>query len=387
MYRTPCILEALRGRQRVQSNIVHGLYSCHRVSLPPGLISAGGQHAATEGQPGGGSLLVIRDVRTGEILHRWPLTASVTPGTDVRTWQWGGAVLAASCVEAGGIFLVNVSTGASTLVTLSRKPSHVNMSRWSSAGCLLVQQREGDTTEVFSVFDARGRLVREVASPQQGCRLGASPWAPSGDTVLLRCGLSIWLWDVAGSGLLTHSQLLESLGYVAWITWSFDSRRLLVEGDGSAVIWTSDTEQQAISRFWSHCLAWARHDSLILNTFRVRDVDGRLQRILSFHQVTATGTLSPPAFDPGSGSDSDSDTEACDGDGKSLSTVCPDGWAFCAEVCGTSRPIFNILRTDGVLLQSVELQFEPAHIRWLRDGASLAVLDTEGCCRVVLDFS
>ena len=196
-----CILDSLRLRHRVRSNIRQGSASQLEIQRPAGLASLRrNQHASLDES---GECLVIRDLTTGALLHSWPLRVQHVHS---YSWTWGSQVLAmTSSTDAfqESVLLVDCADGRCTLidgVTL--------LSSWSSTGLLVVQKwgddddhdvntsddSDIDITQPLSVVDATGTAVCTVSLG------GDTPhvqWSPDGCTALLHFSAhSFWLWDV-----------------------------------------------------------------------------------------------------------------------------------------------------------------------------------------------
>ena len=173
---------------------------------PEGLASlAHGLHASLEGRAGD-LHLVVRDLRSGALQHRWPTSPQAFQPGLTGEWSWGPTVLAVTCTGihfAEGCLLLDPDTGTCTLLEQCTP-----IGSWSSSGLLLAQTTRG----YVAITDQEGKRVR-------GAYMDAVPelsahWSPDGNGVLMMhtsvCR-SVWLWDIGSNWPTPVQQVLQAV--------------------------------------------------------------------------------------------------------------------------------------------------------------------------------
>ena len=270
VHRAASVLEALRLRQQVHSNISRGLVYSHRTNTPSeGFVSATYQQHARLRQGLVGPVVLV-DLRTGAEVRRVPLPGGYKFAVSGQACCWDGKVLALTTVrwkaDSTAVLLVDTSTGVCTPVTLPGEREALAISSWSSTGFLLMKHKKEDG-EWFSVVSAQGQVVCSVASPSPRCGFhSAHAWAPDAHAAVLQSGSRLWLWDVFGSEQLTLCQLADGDDVVG-ITWSWESSALLISIRGGSCVYIWDPQQgvqAAVHPVPGYCVAWGRQDCVAL---------------------------------------------------------------------------------------------------------------------------
>ena len=426
VHKAPCILSALRLRQHVHHNLAHGVCVRSTKSLLPhsGCACADpGLHVRCSSWLSCREV-TVRDLRSQQDVRRWPLPC-VTLDKNSANWRWDGKTLALKFSAASlatdhcdlGVMLLDTATGLCTPVVLSTLQQDsaslydLDLSSWSRTGFLLIQHRglalqansdqdqesdidlDSDTEaalapddDFFSAVDAQGRTVCMTKPPVPGCLACHDCWSPDGGMAVLCAGSKLWLWDVAGSGQLTCSQLVSDFrpDHRA-VTWSHDSSRLLLQTmfQPSPLVWSSQ-EQGVHHMPDTCCMGWGRTDIavLLLHRLVVGDgVRGFLQgsSSLTFCQVTRDGSLQPLHL-PAQAITYQALVSAW--------ATSPDGEYVCMSTSDLETEVYSIEvlhMVQAKLLWRLAVPFPSTHMAWSADGTCLIACG--GPQVLLLDFA
>ena len=383
MHRAACIADALRLRHRVHVSLQRGVYQRHEVSLPEGLIGASSaQHVRIEA-----SKLILRDLRGGAILWRWPLPPEYRIATVQDGMRWQGGVLALVYApgsrpeqqQGSGVLLADLSTGMFTPVLLEQHGS-IDQTVWCAPGCLLVQHTTTNGARTFSVISTRGCITAAVAAPHPEAVCEDECFSRNGEAVVLHTQTSLWLWEVQSGRPLIHSKLPFDSPEVI-LDWSWDSRRLCIESCCGLLIWTSPQEQQECDLPCTAFIGWGRQNRLAL--LRSDDAHYGPDAALDFAESDfavlclydlLSGCPAPQLVPWNSKSETIRHGMAAE--------VSPDGRVLCVSfraASETQQKGVDFLSLDhACLLQRVSLSFEPAEVAWAADGARIIVWDSAG---------
>ena len=257
--------------------------------------------------------LRIRDLRTDETQHLWPLQP--IPSSRIHAqpseWRWHGETLAlpygtskrdtAAAGQETGILLVDASTGSCKRVILpvhvvASPPSAPRLSSWSSGGLQLAEQ----ASRCFvAMVDTAGRILKAAVLPGVYAHYAQvrSCWAPDGQSAVL-FGLrksEVWLWQVTEAEpapIKLHAIPVQDL------TWSTDSSRLLIASEtGHVLVWSPEGETLHVPSSFSFGMwrpAWGSQGRAALCGERVEDEDSHeLSRALQLCEILQGGELLP----------------------------------------------------------------------------------------------
>ena len=407
LHHAPSILEALRRRQTVRSNLASGTFVCHEVHLPGGLASADCRQHAVSKEHGEDLHLHVRDLPSGASLHRWPLPRK-RGVAGPKDWRWGRRALAMPyCCSQGapeaGVLLIDPSTGSCACVSLvpPGPVQSIKLSRWSATDRLLAEVHawEGnDEITTVHVLTDHGQLVSRIDMPvtpgpySEPARLSLDSLALNGKSAVLHPpseNSCFCIWHIDSSELEQHEG--EECLWIWQVTWSFDSSRLLLLGycdwepyNESAAIWSQAGLQTSCMPADVQQPLWGRgpHVAMLgLHEEAKDDIEGGVQDTVHFFSVTAAGELRPVSVA------SLENVIVCD------STVAlamsPDGY-FLAACTGSPRyGVHNlaVFSMDGQLLHETALSIPADSLQWSADSATLLVSDTCRGDRVLIEYS
>ena len=250
----------LRRQHAVNRSILAGRDALRPVLHPGARLGCVSPDYARSAALAPGNKLHVRDVFTGELLHKWDLPPVPAAFRAEVGWHWD----AAGCVTLlygtpwrsawlveeppeqsfAGMVHVDVSTG-STAVT--KVPLGELSSIWEPEACFwpgrsLLLVHHGSSWEgalhVFTIFDNQGTLLHSFGDLSNRYE---PVWAPADKALLLRpsadCGAVQMLWDIDTavlSSLSVDNQEVHSVFSLAWATPFFYRAAMLVPGERSA---------------------------------------------------------------------------------------------------------------------------------------------------------
>ena len=369
LHQAPCILSTLRLRHRVRSNIRQG--SCQQCSFqhPAGMSSLHHFCHASLDRAIGSRAMVIRDLASGALLHRWPLPNPLY-AEPAHDWQWGSQALASR--HSPGTVLVDTAMGACTLLE-----SAGLLSSWSIAGLLLVQTLTfASPDRVLSAINASGTAVHTVRVPLGPGHLCAS-WSPDGRVALLlhQYTSQFLLWELSAGCAVPHvlTGLRVEVG-----AWSLDSQRIAFHCSYPCRLLLWSAQGQCLQRSLSLAAPpiWGSHGRLALLSKSGSADACRTLQLYTASATTPLVRLSRVHFE---------------GDlaFASVSAASPDGslLAVATQHAVTRQQGLFIISFDGSWRQHFQLSVVPARLEWARTGASLLASNTHGTHHVLMDFA
>ena len=247
----PCTRAALPLRRTVHGNMVRGVARQDSSTHASGVASLDHMQHASVVQGDVGQELLLRDLKTGILQHRWPLSLPRECSVSASyTWRWGRQRLALpnrnrtverTDVADHGILLFDVLSGACVEVEL---PTAENcwLHAWSSTGFLLANHGTG-LQRCLSLVSAAGQCLGTVTLPPAVDRMGSSgtqvTWAPSGQVAFVMNWHGQWgcwtpedawairfmLWEISSGAPVWHQVTYPRSSTAAW---SFDSSWLVL---------------------------------------------------------------------------------------------------------------------------------------------------------------
>ena len=421
MHRAPCILQALRLRQRVHHNIATGRHRRHEVTppWPAGVATADlCLHAALDGSKDPCEL-VVRDLRSGEICSRWPLDSSamrIFHELGGARWTTGSLLAIAYCGalptepvrEDAGVLLIDVLTGACTKVRLAagelHMPWHPSLSTWSCQGVLLVcRPHLSRTGFTYSAVDVRGSVSSTASLPATVATSAQWPpqahWAPDGCTALLHCGPAACLWDLRSGEQPAPLQLTGDVGPACFALCPDACCRVLLFAwfrPHSIVAWTSPSGEQLLpipDRLRrGHAVLWGSHNRVAIccDTLLSDTLWAPVRRRLSFFRVTGSNSLRLDLVRTQQSPD-----QSCAHLSFGQQSLSPDGAFVCASgIFGQPRALstkqntsLDLFSMDGHVGTHLALPFEEGTTAWSADSSRLLVTDKRGFSHLLVDFA
>ena len=398
LHHAPCILDALRLRHIVRSNIQQGAVRQTEVQHSAGMASLPrGQHAAID-ETDEGLALVIRDLTSAALLQSWPLPERVRHV--YSHWSWDGRMLAMPCnigAYHGAVLLADPADGRCTLLE-----GVILLSSWSSTGLLLVQAAyrlsdefvgsdDSDGVPIVGrvrAVDAAGALVCEADLQCYQFSRRNVQWSPDGRVAFLHyTGRSFWLWAVAAGAMSEHDVTQELPDFcIETVAWSPDSRRLIFRGYRSewVMVWSHQGQQlQTIGSpsqaSDTQCApAWGSLDRVVFWDRAGPLFEGQ-ERSIRVCRVSSSGCL------------------------ECLGRVCwkyahtplaaralsPDGSMVAVNIVSDEADQAGVLVIgfDARLQHLFLLPFAATTLQWAADGASLLASTSDGTCHALLDFA
>ena len=384
------MLDTLRLRQRVYTNIATGRAQRHEAQFPRGSASLERRWHAVVDCGADHPELHVRHLLDGTTLHRWSLPDKAIFSSS-SLWRWGRHALAipCACLPGPGILLVNLGTGQYTAVPLPVPEGFAEQdypfpSEWSSTGLLLVELQSLDGA-TLSGLDCRGTVLTAVMPMADGVAAEVFPdsFGPDGVTAVLHAPGTpdLWHWNVkAGSAPVPHELQNFDLGRYFW---SPDASRLLIgeqevseEDEGDRVlIWSKDRQviQQIPNRF--RTAAWVSNDRVAVAVDSSEGEAGSL----CLYSVDDSGmldlmsevSLAPTCF-------------------RGPLAVSPDERylvvATHSRGLARLRDGVAILDVQGHLLQLAALPFGTVRVQWSSVSGSVLLSDLHGSQYVLLDY-
>ena len=403
------VRQYLQLQHTVAANISSGIHS--RVELGAGLGSPCPdllRHAYLDQD---GADLVISELRTGQIVHRWAVPSCAASGCSRHCLHWDASGRYLACCGRAAwqtpdcLAIVEVLTGECRAVSLPR-PGAASYVKWSAPSDRpsTLHVLVGEST--YCVFSAEGSLIHSVPVP--GSREEACPffrWAPG--TSLLACIRSgatqasdpvLWLLHM-GSGQAAQPALLQSPARWDWLTDAWDplSPRLLLGGQACS------PDFQLIS---PNMQLAVRHTSPMPATHRCTGLCwGEAIAILCSPRQHGTSLLLLVVPGPGNELVLTHDlTPALEQQGcqplaiYSKMRASPDGRYFTvayhshehvqagAKDCDAVRYALIVVSFSGSTLSKLDVPFYPFWIEWSVDGSKLLVSERCWTQHLVLDF-
>ena len=307
MHRMSSVRATLCQRHCVHTNLARDSFRQHELPLPcEGLANLQRCEHAKLDITGQQPVLIVRDLRSGNVEHRW-LLPSLAGFEASHTWRWGSQTLAMpygwELESEASLLLVDPASGQCRHVRLwpgaqaEPEQSMTRLTAWSSAGFLLAWH--SPSGRCCLVGAAAGRLAGKTVLPGE---LADWPWpvvkwAPNGCAVLLAgSGFpGFWLWEVGQDAPTCHDTGAFRLGHASW---SPDSTQLLLaDSTGSrALAWSVHGScVQGITGDRMGCPVWGSHDRVaLLRQRRGINIDGMSSEAYksgSLHTADTDGKL------------------------------------------------------------------------------------------------